>query len=107
MRLQLLLFVLLGLPFGAQAAATDDYAQYATGLDTPYRHAASVSPSDSVDLTNVTRGIFVGGAGNLVVITEGGETVTITGVTAGTILRLCAGRVKNTGTTATNIVALW
>jgi hypothetical protein len=88
-------------------AATDDYAQFATGLDSPYRHAAAVTPSDTVDLTNVTRAVYVGGAGNVVLVTEQGETVTLTGATVGSVYRVCASRIKSTSTTATNLVALW
>ena len=85
----------------------DDFSTYKAALDSPYEHAAAVTPNDSVDLANATRGIFVGGAGNLAVITLGGETVTLTGVTAGSMLRLRVSRIKSTGTTATNIMALW
>ena len=87
--------------------ALDDYAQLATALNSPYRHAAAVTPSDTVDLIDVSRALFVGGTGNLAVITEGVETVALTGIAAGTELRLCVSRVKATGTTATNITALW
>ncbi|WP_020471472.1 spike base protein, RCAP_Rcc01079 family [Zavarzinella formosa] len=100
------LFLILTAPCSF-AAATDDYGQLATGLDSPYRHAAAVTPSDTVDLTNVTRAVYVGGAGNIVYITEQNETVTLTGVTVGTVYRICASRIKSTSTTATNIVALW
>lgn len=68
--------------------------------------AAAVTPSDTVDLTNTSRSIFVGGAGNVVAIMFDGTTVTFTGVTAGTILPIRATRIKATGTTATNMVAL-
>jgi hypothetical protein len=88
-------------------AAVDDYVQLSTGLDSPYRHAAAVTPSDSADLTNVTRAIYVGGAGNIVLVTQGGETVTLTGLLVGVVYRVCASRIKSTSTTATNIVALW
>jgi hypothetical protein len=72
-----------------------------------YTASAAVTPSDGTDLTNVTRALFIGGAGNLVVIDQSGNTTTFTGVLAGTILQLRVTRVKATGTTATNIVALW
>ena len=39
--------------------AIDDYAQLATALNSPYRHAAAVSPSDTVDLADVSRALFV------------------------------------------------
>jgi hypothetical protein len=88
-------------------AAIDDYGQLQAGLDSPYRHAAAVTPSDTVDLSDVTRAIYVGGAGNIALITEGGETVTLTGATVGTVYRICASRIKSTSTTATNLVAFW
>ena len=88
-------------------AATDDYANDSTVPPGPCRRAASVTPSDSTDLTNVTRALYVGGAGALVIITQGGDTVTFAAVPAGTTIPVCASRVKSTGTAATSIVALW
>ena len=88
-------------------AAIDDYVQLATGLDSPYRHAAAVTPSDTVDLADVSRGLYVGVTGDINLITANGETVLFKGATAGSILRVQAGRIKATSTTATNLVALW
>jgi len=88
-------------------SATDDYASYETPPYASCRHAAAVTTSDTVDLTNVSRFLFVGGAGNLVVIMQDGTTVTLTGIAAGTLLPLAVSRVKATSTTATNILALW
>jgi hypothetical protein len=74
----------------------------------PAQHAANVTPSDTVDLANNTRYLFVGGAGNIKVTTVGGETLTITGVIAGSVLPLRVKRVFATGgTTATNMVGLY
>ena len=87
--------------------ATDDYVHLQTALDSPYRHAAAVTPSDTLDLTNVTRGIFVGGLGSIALVTEGGETATLVSPTMGAVLRISASRIKATGTTASNLVALW
>ena len=89
------------------AAAVDDFANLLTGLNSPCNNAAAVTPSDTVDLTDVTRYVWVGGAGNLVVITLGGQTVTITGIPAGTLLPIRVSRVKATNTTATSVLALW
>lgn len=91
-------------------AATDDFAQYryaGVGFSSPAYHAAVVTPNDNNDLSDVTRWVFIGGAGALAVITAGGETLTISGLTAGTLLPLRVSRIQATGTTATNIVALW
>lgn len=71
------------------------------------KRAAPVTPSDSAKLQRTTKYVWVGGAGALSVITEGGNTVTLAGVPAGTLLPIEVQLVRSTGTTATNIVALW
>lgn len=86
-------------------------AQPVVKSELPAANAVAVTPNDSTDLTFVTRGLFVGGGGNLVVIMADqpvdATTVTFTGVPAGTILPIAVRRVRSTSTTATNIVALW
>lgn len=74
---------------------------------TPARSAASVTPSDSTDLERKSKGIWVGGDGDLSVIMHNGEQVTFTGVVGGSLLPLAVTRVRSTGTTATGIVALY
>lgn len=89
-------------------AATDDFATYRTGLDSPARHAAIVSPSDSADLTHVTRGLFIGATGGaLKVTTVGGETLVFPDLPANSIIPLQVTRVWLTSQVATPIVALW
>lgn len=85
----------------------DNFASYQPSLDGPADHAAAVTPSDSTDLTTSARALFVGGAGNVKVTTVGGDTVTFTGVTAGSWLPVRCSRVWSTGTTATTITAVW
>lgn len=51
--------------------------------------------------------LYVGGAGDLAVITMGGDQVTFTAAPAGAFLPIQVTRVLSTGTTATNILALW
>ena len=68
----------------------------------------SVTPSDTVDLTGgMCRGLWIGGAGNVVVITAKGTTVTISGALAGSIIPGYFTRVKSTSTTATLILAIY
>jgi hypothetical protein len=68
----------------------------------------AVTPSDSVNLPFITRGIYVGGAGNVSVILPNSTTVvTFIGVLAGSILPIQTSRVNAALTTATNIVALY
>lgn len=68
--------------------------------------AAAVTPADGGSL-RPTRALYVGGAGNIKVDMALGSTVTFSGALAGTILPVQVTRVYSTGTTATNIVALY
>ncbi len=88
-------------------AAVDTYGQEVGAMVSRAADGAAVTPSDSVPLAFVTLYLFVGGAGNVTVITAAGNTLTITGVTAGTLIPLRVSQVKATGTTATSIVALY
>lgn len=72
----------------------------------PAFDAAVVTPSDSTDIP-VTRGLYIGTTGNLTVITAAGNTVPWVAVPAGQILPIQVTRVKATGTTASNIVAMY
>jgi hypothetical protein len=72
----------------------------------PAQDAVVVTPSDTTHLGNV-RGLFVGGAGNVALVTAVGSTVVFTGVPAGAILPVRCTQVRATSTTATNIVALY
>lgn len=67
-----------------------------------------VTPSDSTDLPNGPAfGIQVTGAGNVAVNLAGGGTATLTGLSAGQILRVNVSRILATNTTATGIFALY
>lgn len=98
--------LMLAVPLFAIGAATDDFASFSAGLDSPYEHASSITPTSAADLTNVTRGILVGATGTIRLTTKGGETVNMS-ATAGTVLRVRATRIFDNVTTATGIVALW
>ena len=77
------------------------------GFGQPAANAESITPSDSTDLEAITRGIYVGGAGNIAVVMLGGGSVTFVGVLAGTILPIRVTRVKDTNTTATSLIGLY
>lgn len=72
----------------------------------PARNAVTVTPSDTVDLINVSKALYVGVTGDVTVNTLGGGTATFKAVPAGMILPVRCTRVLSTGTTATSIVAL-
>jgi len=70
--------------------------------------ARAVTPSDGAALVGgQCRAFYIGGAGDLSIVTASGNIVTFVGVTVGTILPVAATFVRATGTTATNIVAIW
>lgn len=75
-------------------------------MSDPARGAAAVTKSDSTVLPT-TRGLYIGGAGDVAVLMVNGATVTFPGAVAGSVLPLCVTKVMSTNTTATNIVALY
>jgi hypothetical protein len=87
--------------------AEDTFGTHSSGLDSPYAHAAAITKSDTDELAYVTRGIYVGGAGNINLVTVGGETVLFTAPPVGKVLRVRAKQILSTSTTATALVALW
>ena len=72
----------------------------------PAQDAAVVTPSDTADQGNV-RGLYIGGAGNVSVVTAAGDPCLFKAVPVGLILPVRCTKVRSTGTTATNIVALY
>lgn len=78
-------------------------SQYYTSQS--YRNAAAVTTSDTAD--NYGLAFYVGGAGNVTVITEAGQTVLFTAPPVGSIIPIRFTQIKATGTTATAIVRLW
>ena len=73
----------------------------------PAHTANAVTKSDSTTF-NPTRGVYVGGAGNIKVdMAYSGTAITFTGVLAGSVLPIQVTRIYSTGTTATDMVALY
>lgn len=70
------------------------------------RTALAVTPNNDTVLQDGIRALYVGGAGNVSVVMAGGQTVTFSGVAAGTLLPIRVTRVRATDTTATLILAL-
>jgi hypothetical protein len=77
---------------------------------------APVTPSDTVDIPSVSSQngegnngcvLYVGGFGDIKVDTVGGDLITFVGVNGGTFFPVQVLRVYATGTTATDIIALW
>lgn len=74
----------------------------------PATDAAAITPSDTKDLPkSPCVAIFVGTTGNVAIITATGNTVTFKNLPSGQPLDVAATRVLATGTTATDLVALY
>lgn len=85
----------------------DYFGYHDVMLDSPAVAAVAVTPDDDTDLANVTRVLYVGGAGDVsVILSWDTAAVTFSSVPAGTFMPIRAKRVLLTGTTATNLLAL-
>lgn len=94
------------LPSGS---AGDPYAAYRLAPSTGAAAAGSalaVTPSDTIDMFLVSRGVYVGAAGPLTCVMADGSTVTFGNVPGGSILPIRAARIMATGTTASAIAQL-
>lgn len=67
--------------------------------------AFAAVPSDSVILTNCT-GVYVGGTGDVALVTISGKSVLFKAVPIGTTIRLKIKQILATNTTATLLVGL-
>jgi hypothetical protein len=77
-------------------------------LSEPVVNAAAITPNDNNDLTQFTRFIYVGATGDLTVNMAGsGASILFKAVPVGTVLPIRVSRVLSTGTTASQLVALW
>lgn len=71
-----------------------------------YRGGVAVTPSDTTVL-EPTRGIYVGGAGNISLGMADGSMMVLTAIQIGVIHPLSVTRVLATSTTATVVVAIY
>ena len=73
----------------------------------PASAAEAVTPHDTNALAEYSRGLYVGGAGNITcrLVDDTNDTV-FTAVPSGAILPIRVSHVRATGTTATSIVAM-
>jgi hypothetical protein len=77
------------------------------GVSSPARKSFNITPADGVDLPTITRAIYVGLLGDIVVmLADDTGTVTLKSVPGGSLLPLQIRRVQATGTTAGFLVGL-
>lgn len=70
------------------------------------RDGFAVTKSNTAIFPKMASALYVGGAGDVSLKTEAGTTLLFSAVPAGTILPIRCNQVMDTGTTATNIVAV-
>ena len=90
-------------------AERDGLLNHGRDASGPGRRAAAVTASDTVDLATYAKALYVGAAGNIRVLTVGGEdgeAVTFANHPVGW-LPVQVRRVLATGTTATQVVAVF
>lgn len=77
------------------------------GITQPGTKLFAITKHDTNELAYVTRGIWVGGAGNIAILAvDDSDAVTLVGVAAGTLIPIRAKKVMSTNTTATSIVGI-
>jgi len=85
---------------------TDAFDDFSATLESPICNGFDISPNDTADLSQVTRAIMVGGAGDLAVQFKNGGIVTLPALSPGVVYPFRAARVLATGTTATGVKGL-
>lgn len=87
--------------------AVDKFASYVSSTGSPARRGFAITPHDTDELPFVTRGIYVGNAGDVtVVLVQESGPVTFENVAAGSMLPVFVKQVLSTGTTATSLIGL-
>ena len=82
----------------------DRYKNFVGGLRDPIQAAKLVVPSDTTDLSETTRAIYLGGTGDVQMTLHSGDIVTFSSMFVGWH-PIRATRIWATDTTATNIIA--
>lgn len=84
---------------------TDRFSNRASALSGPASGGFAVEPHDSNIMPQVSRALYVGGAGTISMVLVSGDPLTLSNVPAGSVLPVRARQVLATGTTATAIAA--
>lgn len=84
----------------------DSFKDIQPNLSGPVEGGFDISPSDTQDLVQVTRGVMVQTGGDLRVTLKSGDQVTLPALSPGVIYPLRVSRVWDSGTTATGLMGL-
>lgn len=84
----------------------DDFASSTAGLTSPASAGEMITPNDVSTLSYVTRALYVGTGGTVVVRMKSGDILTLSDLPTGTLCPIRVDQVLATGTTAGNLVGL-
>ena len=84
----------------------DQFKDFPSTLTSPAAHAIAIIPNDTVPMAVVTRAVYVGQTGDVSVEMQSGQIVTYENVQGGTILAIRALKIRQTGSTATGLIAM-
>lgn len=85
----------------------DSFNGFADSPMAPAQTCFAITPADSTLLPHVTKGIYIGTGGTVVLVPmRGGAPVTFVNVASGSILDVRATAVHATGTTAADMIGL-
>jgi hypothetical protein len=86
----------------------DSFDTNEISLNSPAANSLAITPHDTNELAYVSRGLFVGTGGNIALkLDNDSSSVILYNVQNGCVLPLRAKLILSTGTTASNIVALY
>ncbi|MEM6265884.1 MAG: hypothetical protein AAF494_01660 [Pseudomonadota bacterium] len=87
--------------------ASDPFESTVNALNAPAESVFAVAPADASEFATSTKALYVGDGGDIVLRAVGDDAdVTFVNVPAGAILPVRVKAVRETGTTAANIVGL-
>lgn len=84
----------------------DQFKDLPSTLTSPATHAVVIVPNDTALLPLVTRAVYVGQTGDVSVEMQSGQIVTFENIQGGSILAIRALKVRQTGSTATGLIAM-
>lgn len=85
---------------------TEDLIQKASDAQSFATVCFTITPHNTEPLSEFPRGVYIGTGGNLTVVDKNNNEVTFIDVPSGTILPVRPVFIKQTGTTASNIIGL-
>ena len=85
----------------------DAFATFADQVSAPATRAVAITPSDSQPLGDLPKALFVGTGGTLVLRGAGASDTVWRNVASGSVLPFRAQYVRATGTTASDLLALY